>query len=174
MADQNNQQQTNQPAPQQEPTKTPEEILIEMKKNMVPKAKAEEWKDKYNALFQSVANGSFSGEDKEPKMPGEEEKYKAYTDNLLALADTSKSMPPLEMFRRMLEVDDYRTSHGERSGFAPSNGEYTEDIQRSCEKTHALLEAVISQSEGDNGVALAYLGAHLTDPAGLAALSRAR
>lgn len=168
-----NQQQTQTPDPTPTATKTPEQILAEMREKMVPKEQAEKWENKYNDLFRKIADGTFSGEDMPPKLT-EEGKYKAYTENLLALSDTSKSMPPLEMFRRMVEIDDYRTSHGERSGFAPSDGEYTEDIQRSCEKTRALLESVISQSEGDNGVAIAYLNAHLTDPAGMAALSRAR
>ena len=168
---QNQQNQTQDPAPTE--TKTPEQILADMREKMVPKEQAEKWENKYNDLFRKIADGTFSGEDTKPALT-DADKYKAYTENLLALADTSKSMKPLEMFRRMVEIDDYRTSHGERSGFAPSEGEYTEDIRRSCERTNALLSAVIAQSEGDNGVALAYLGAHLTDPAGMAALSRAR
>lgn len=168
-----NQQPTQTQDPTPTATKTPEQILAEMREKMVSKEEMEKWKNKYNDLFRSVADGTFSGEDTKPKLT-EADKYKAYTENLLALADTSKSMKPLEMFRRMVEVDDYRTSHGERSGFAPSDGEYTEDIRRSCERTNALLSAVIAQSEGDDGVALAYLGAHLNDPAGMAALSRAR
>ena len=172
MEGQNNQQQNQQQ--NQQPAKTPEEILLEMKRTMVPKEQAEEWKDKYNTLFQSVADGSFTGEDTKPKEKTEEEQKKAYEDNLTALADTSKSMRPLEMFQRMLDVDDYRVNHGERSAFAPSDGECTEDIQRSCERIHSLLEAVITQSEGSDSVALAYLGEHLNDPAGLAAILRKR
>lgn len=168
-----NQQQNKTPDPTPTETKTPEQILAEMREKMVSKEEMEKWKNKYNDLFRSVADGTFSGGDTKPTLT-EADKFKAYTENLLALADTSKSMKPLEMFRRMVEIDDYRTSHGERSGFAPSDGEYTEDIRRSCERTNELLTAVIAQSEGDDGVALAYLGAHLNDPAGMAALSRAR
>ena len=152
---------------------TPEQVLVEMRETMVPKEEAQKWQNKYNELFRRVANGSFSGEDK-PAPKTEAELKADYDANLKALADTSKSMRPLEMFQRMLDVDDYRINHGERSAFAPSNGEYGQDIVNSCEKTHALLESVIAQADGSDEVALAYLGNHLDDPAGINALRRAR
>lgn len=152
---------------------TPEQVLVEMRETMVPKEEAQKWQNKYNELFRSVANGSFSGEDK-PAPKTEAELKADYEANLKALADTSKSMRPLEMFQRMLDVDDYCINHGERSAFAPSNGEYAQDIINSCEKTHALLESVIAQADGSDEVALAYLGNHLDDPAGINALRRAR
>lgn len=152
---------------------TPEQVLVEMRETMVPKEEAQKWQNKYNELFRSVANGSFSGEDK-PAPKTEAELKADYEANLKALADTSKSMRPLEMFQRMLDADDYHINHGERSAFAPSNGEYSQDIINSCEKTHALLESVIAQADGSDEVALAYLGNHLDDPAGINALRRAR
>lgn len=152
---------------------TPEQVLVEMRETMVPKEEAQKWQNKYNELFRIVANGSFSGEDK-PAPKTEAELKADYEANLKALADTSKSMRPLEMFQRMLDVDDYCINHGERSAFAPSNGEYSQDIVNSCEKTHALLESVIAQADGSDEVALAYLGNHLDDPAGINALRRAR
>ena len=152
---------------------TPEQVLVEMRETMVPKEEAQKWQNKYNELFRSVANGSFSGEDK-PAPKTESELKADYEANLKALADTSKSMRPLEMFQRMLDVDDSCINHGERSAFAPSNGEYGQDIVNSCEKTHALLESVIAQADGSDEVALAYLGNHLDDPAGINSLRRAR
>ena len=154
-------------------TPSPEEVLVKMRETMVPKEEAQKWQNKYNELFRSVANGSFSGEDK-PAPKTEAELKADYEANLKALADTSKSMRPLEMFQRMLDVDDYCINHGERSAFAPSSGEYSQDIINSCEKTHALLESVIAQADGSDEVALAYLGNHLDDPAGINALRRAR
>ena len=43
---------------------SPEEVLVKMKETMVPKEEANKWQKKYNDLFQRVANGTFSGEDK--------------------------------------------------------------------------------------------------------------
>lgn len=152
---------------------TPEQVLVEMRENMVPREEAAKWQQKYNELFRSVANGTFSGEDKTP-VKTEAELKADYEDNLKAIADTTKSMRPLEMFKRAVAIDDYRISHGERSCFAPSNGEITPEIERSCENTRLLLESVIAQADGSDEVALAYLGNHLTEPAGMAALRRAR
>lgn len=152
---------------------TPEQVLVEMRENMVPREEAAKWQNKYNELFRSVANGTFSGEDK-PAKKSEAELKADYENNVRVLADTSKSVRPLEQFERLLAVDDYLTSRGERSCFAPSEGEITPEIQRSCETTHALLESVIAQADGSDEVALAYLGNHLTEPAGMAALMRAR
>lgn len=154
-------------------TPSPEEVLVQMKENLVPKEEANKWQQKYNDLFRSVANGTFSGEDK-PAPKTEAELKADYEANLKALADTSKSMRPLEMFQRMLDVDDYCINHGERSAFAPSTGEYSQDIMNSCDKIHSLLESVIAQSDDCDDIALAYLGNHLNDPQGINALRRAR
>ena len=150
---------------------TPEQVLVEMRENMVPKEEAQKWQTKYNELFRSVANGSFSGEDK-PQEKSEEEKKADFEATVKRLGNASNKATPLELFQAMLDVDDYLTSHGQRSGFAPSEGEITPEIENSCEKTRELLESVIEQSEGSNEVALAYLGNHLTDPVGLLKRSR--
>ena len=55
-------------------TPSPEEVLVQMKENMVPKEEAQKWQQKYNELFRSVANGTFSGEDKVPEKTEEEKK----------------------------------------------------------------------------------------------------
>ena len=147
-------------------TPSPEEVLIQMKENMVPKEEAQKWQQKYNELFRSVANGTFSGEDKVPEKT-EEEKKAGFEGNIKRLGDSTNKMSPLDMFQTMLDIDDYLTSHGQRSGFAPSEGEITPEIETSCEKTRDLLRTVIERSEGSNEVALAYLGNHLTDPSGI-------
>ena len=147
-------------------TPSPEEVLVQMKENMVPKEEAQKWQQKYNELFRSVANGTFSGEDKVPEKT--EEELKADFDGKIKwLGDSTNKMSPLDMFQTMLDIDDYLTSHGQRSGFAPSEGEITPEIETSCEKTRDLLRTVIERSEGSNEVALAYLGNHLTDPSGI-------
>ena len=147
-------------------TPSPEEVLVQMKENMVPKEEAQKWQQKYNELFRSVANGTFSGEDKVPEKT-EEEKKADFEGKIKRLGDSTNKMSPLDMFQTMLNIDDYLTSHGQRSGFAPSEGEITPEIETSCEKTRDLLRTVIERSEGSNEVALAYLGNHLTDPSGI-------
>lgn len=147
-------------------TPSPEEVLVQMKENMVPKEEAQKWQQKYNELFRSVANGTFSGEDKVTEKT-EEEKKADFEGNIKRLGDSNNKMSPLDMFQTMLDIDDYLTSHGQRSGFAPSEGEITPEIETSCEKTRDLLRTVIERSEGSNEVALAYLGNHLTDPSGI-------
>ncbi len=150
----------------EEVTPSPEEVLVQMKENMVPKEEAAKWQQKYNDLFRSVANGTFSGEDKVPEKT-EEEKKADFESIVKRFGDASNRATPLEMFQSMLDADEYLTSHGQRSGFAPSEGEITPEIEASCEKTRELLRSVIERSEGSNEVALAYLGNHLTDPAGM-------
>lgn len=152
---------------------TPEQVLVEMKENLVPKEEAAKWQNKYNELFRSVANGTFSGEDK-PVKKSEAELKADYEENLKALADTSKHMGPLEQFERLLKLDDYLTSHGQRSCFAPSEGTITADIANSYQNVRDLLESTIAQADGSDEVAVAYIGNHLTDPAGAAIRSRLR
>ena len=152
-------------------TPSPEEVLVQMKENMVPKEEAQKWQSKYNELFRSVANGTFSGEDKVPEKTEEELKAE-FDSNIKTLTDTSKSIRPLDMFQKMLEVDDYLTSHGERSCFAPSTGDITPEIDTSCKKMHSLLESVIAQADGSDEIALAYLGNHLSDPIGMSRNTR--
>ena len=152
-------------------TPSPEEVLVKMKENLVPKEEAQKWQSKYNELFRSVANGTFSGEDKVPEKTEEELKAE-FDSNIKTLTDTSKSIRPLDMFQKMLEVDDYLTSHGERSCFAPSTGDITPEIDASCTKMRSLLESVIAQADGSDEIALAYLGNHLSDPIGMSRNTR--
>ena len=149
---------------------TPEQVLVEMRETMVPREEADKWQQKYNELFRSVANGTFSGEDKVEKT--EDELKAEFDSNIKRLTDTSKSLRPLDMFQLMLDVDDYLTSHGERSCFAPSTGDITPEIDASCTKMHDLLESVIAQADGSDEIALAYLGNHLTDPVGMSRNTR--
>lgn len=151
---------------------TPEQVLVEMRETMVPREEADKWQQKYNELFRSVANGTFSGEDKVEKT--EDELKAEFDSNVKRLTDTSKSLRPLDMFQLMLDVDDYLTSHGERSCFAPSTGDITPEIDASCTKMHDLLESVIAQADGSDEVALAYLGNHLSDPVGMSVPRRTR
>ena len=158
----------------EEVTPSPEEVLVKMKETMVPKEEANKWQKKYNDLFQSVANGSFSGEDNKPHEKTEAEKKADFENNIRKLGDASNRVTPLEMFQTMVDIDDYLTSHGQRSGFAPTTGEITEDIANSCEKTRELLQTIIEKSEGSDSVALAMFDRYLTEPAGFSQARNSR
>ena len=140
---------------------SPEEVLVKMKENYVPKEEAEQYKQKYYELFQSVANGSFTGEDKESTIS--EEDARTNFENNLKLAASNDSVRPLSLFKAAVEADDYLVSHGKRSVFAASEGDLSDSDTQSCERMNALLKDVIEKSENDDNAALAYLGTKLVD-----------
>lgn len=143
---------------------TPEEVLATMQATMVPKAEAEKWQEKYNSLFQSVANGQFSGANKDEKAPTEEELKAAFLANVKALNDYSTPMPDKENIKRLLDFDAYLTAHGRRSAFASSDS--LEDA-RKAEQMRAFLNAAAAQ-ETEGQVAV-WTAEHLDDDMGFAA-----
>ena len=149
-------------------TPSPEEVLVQMKENMVPKEEAVKWQQKYNELFRNVANGTFINED---KPLSEEDKRKAFEANVKEMTGES-SVKPLEFFKNLVDFDDYLLEHGERSCFAPSSGTIDDAIDNSCQQVHDLLTTVIDESQGNNEIALAVLGNYLNDPSWVSIKSR--
>ena len=149
-------------------TPSPEEVLVQMKENMVPKEEAVKWQQKYNELFRNVANGTFINEDK-PRS--EEDKRKALEANVKEMTGES-SVKPLDFFKNLVDFDDYLIEHGERSYFAPSSGTIDAAIENSCNQVHDLLTTVIDESQGNNEIALAVLGNYLNDPSWVSIKSR--
>ena len=168
MNNQNQNQQTQTPDPAQTETNTPEQILAEMKENMVPKEEAVKWQQKYNELFRNVANGTFIKED---KPLSEEDKRKAFEANVKEMTGES-SVKPLDFFKNLVDFDDYLLEHGERSCFAPSSGTIDAAIENSNNQVHDLLTTVIEESQGNNEIALAVLGNYLNDPSWVSIKSR--
>ena len=121
-------------------TPSPEEVLVHMKENLVPKEEAQKWQQKYNDLFRSVANGTFSGEDK--KAPSETELKEAFLNNVKGLSDYSTSMLDKENIEKLLEFDSYLTAHGRRSAFASSDS--LED-GRKAEQLRSFLSTAAAQ-----------------------------
>nr|DAD74208.1 MAG TPA: hypothetical protein [Herelleviridae sp. ct7M529] len=121
-------------------TPSPEEVLVQMKENMVPKEEAAKWQQKYNELFRSVANGTFSGED--TKAPTETELKEAFLNNVKGLSDYSTSMLDKENIEKLLEFDSYLTAHGRRSAFASSDS--LED-GRKAEQLRSFLSTASAQ-----------------------------
>ena len=126
----------------EEVTPSPEEVLVQMKENMVPKEEAAKWQQKYNELFRSVANGTFSGEDKDKKVPTESELKEAFLNNVKELSDYTTSMLDKENIKKMLDFDSYLTAHGRRSAFASSDS--LEDA-RKAEKLKSFLSTASAQ-----------------------------
>ena len=149
-------------------TPSPEEVLAQMKENMVPKEEAVKWQQKYNELFRNVANGTFINED---KPLSEEDKRKAFEANVKEMTGES-SVKPLDFFKNLVDFDDYLLEHGERSCFAPSSGTIDAAIENSCNQVHDLLTTVIDESQGNNEIALAVLGNYLNDPSWVSIKSR--
>ena len=149
-------------------TPSPEEVLVQMKENMVPKEEAQKWQQKYNELFRNVANGTFINED---KPLSEEDKRKALEANVKEMTGES-SVKPLDFFKNLVDFDDYLLEHGERSCFAPSSGTIDAAIENSCQQVHDLLTTVIDESQGNNEIALAVLGNYLNDPSWVSIKSR--
>ena len=147
---------------------SPEEVLKQMRENMVPREEAQEWENKYNKLFQSVANGTFQ---KEEEPLSEEDKRKAFEENVKTMTGEA-SVKPLDFFQNLVDFDDYLLEHGERSCFAPSSGTIDAAIENSCEQVHSLLTTVIEESHGNNEIALAVLGNYLNDPSWASMKSR--
>lgn len=147
---------------------SPEEVLKQMRENMVPREEAQEWENKYNKLFQSVANGTFQ---KEEEPLSEEDKRKALEENVKTMTGEA-SVKPLDFFQNLVDFDDYLLEHGERSCFAPSSGTIDAAIENSCEQVHNLLTTVIEESHGNNEIALAVLGNYLNDPSWASMKSR--
>lgn len=165
MTDENTNTKTNN---EEDGSLSPEEVLRQMRENMVPREEAQEWENKYNKLFQSVANGTFQ---KEEEPLSEEDKRKAFEDNIKTMTGEA-SVKPLDFFKNLVDFDDYLLEHGERSCFAPSSGTIDAAIENSCEQVHNLLATVIEESNGNNEIALAVLGNYLNDPSWASMKSR--
>lgn len=133
-------------------TPTPEEVLVNMRENMVPKEEAQKWQEKYNQLFQSVANGTFDG-DADTYQPTEEDLLNSFNNALSNLSNTDKSLTDKEVIENLLVVDDYNRHRTGRSIF--SNPKERDD--GSSDEVRAFLETAVNQ-ESD-----AQLSAWTTD-----------
>lgn len=132
-------------------TPTPEEVLVNMRENMVPKEEAQKWQEKYNQLFQSVANGTF--EDNSEPQYTEEDFLNSFNNALSNLSNTDKSLTDKEVIENLLIVDDYNRHRTGRSIF--SNPKERDD--GSSDEVRSFLETAVAQ-ESD-----AQLSAWTTD-----------
>lgn len=141
-------------------TPSPEEVLVQMKENMVPKEEAQKWQQKYNELFRSVANGTFSGEDKSDE-PTEEQLKASFVDNVKVLSNTDGFLEDRDQVKRLLEFDDYLTSHGRNSCFLPRKSNISSDDVNRAARLRQFLETAVSM-ESDAQMA-SWTADHLED-----------
>ena len=141
-------------------TPSPEEVLVQMKENMVPKEEAQKWQQKYNELFRSVANGTFSGEDKSDE-PTEEQLKASFVDNVKVLSNTDGFLEDRDQVKRLLEFDDYLTSHGRNSCFLPRKSNLSSDDLNRASRLRQFLETAVS-IESDAQMA-SWTADHLED-----------
>lgn len=141
-------------------TPSPEEVLVQMKENMVPKEEAQKWQQKYNELFRSVANGTFSGEDKSDE-PTEEQLKAAFVDNVKVLSNTNGFLEDRDQVKRLLGFDDYLTSHGRNSCFLPCKSNISSDDINRATRLRQFLETAVSM-ESDAQMA-SWTADHLED-----------
>lgn len=147
-------------APTSAVTPSPEEVLLSMKENMVPRAEAQAWQDKYNKLFQSVANGQFSGAAKSDE-PTEEQQKAAFVDNVKVLSNTDGFLEDREQVKRLLEFDDYLVAHGRNSCFLPHKSDISSDDLNRANRLRQFLETAVSM-ESDAQMA-SWTADHLED-----------
>ena len=159
-SNQNQNQQTQTPDPTPTETKTPEQILAEMREKMVPKEQAEKWEKKYNDLFRKIADGTFSGEYKSDE-PTEEQLKSAFVDNVKVLSNTDGFLEDRDQVKRLLEFDDYLTSHGRNSCFLPRKSNLSSDDVNRAERLRQFLETAVSM-ESDAQMA-SWTADHLED-----------
>ena len=145
----------------QETEKSPEEILAEMKANMVPKEKLEEAENKYRKLFKEVANGVQHFGEEEP-VKTEKEKYEDFKEGIVMIND-HKMPKPVQHFTKLLEIDDYQREHGKRSIFEPSMGELSPDVVSSADKVRETLRYALDNCNGSDEVFTAQIQNALQD-----------
>lgn len=141
-----------------EQTMTPEEVLVEMQKNTVPKSEYEEMREKYYKLFKATATGLVL--DDEKKEETEEEKAKRFNDSVKAIA-TKQKRGTVAQFNNLIEMHDYLTSHGKRSCFEPSKGEVNEYTESQAQALRDLMEESVNASNGDDTACSTYFASRL-------------
>lgn len=143
----------------QEETMTPEEVLVQMQKNTVPRTEYEEMRDKYYKLFQKTANGLML-EDDTPKTETEEDKAKRFNESVKAIA-TKQKHGTVAQFNNLIEMHDYLTSHGKRSCFEPSKGEVNDYTESQAQALRDLMVESVEASNGDDTACSTYFASRL-------------
>lgn len=144
-----------------EETKTPEEVLKDLKKNTVPKEQFEELQKRYNKLYSDTANGLFAENEEEESKPDEAELKKQFEETIRQM-NAHEVRGSYQQMRNLLAIDDYRRAHGERSAFAPSRGELSTADENACDSMHDILKYCVDNCGGSDEVASAMFANSLS------------
>lgn len=147
---------------QEQQAPTPEEQLLQMQQNSVPKEQFDALQNRFNTFVQNVANRTFVAEGDAPDTPTEEDLLKQYTSDILDIKH-HKVKGACEHVERLLRIDDYLTTHGKRSAFEPSNGTLTEECVNSADHVRDVLRDALEKSEGSDEVLMSHIQRRLVD-----------
>ena len=137
-----------------------QKILLEMSENTVTREDYDALAQKYNNLFKAVASGQYQNEEEPQKTEAEK---RADFERAIKDIREHKIQNPLDHMERLLTIDDYQREKGERSIFAPSNGDIDEETGRSVQRVRDLIETIVERADGSPEVASALLGNSLRD-----------
>lgn len=144
-------------------TLSPEEALAKLMRESVPKAQYDALQKQYNDFFSKVASGRFTEEDEGEREPSEDEKQQQF----FKAVDTiyhRKFHGSKDFMDNALIIDNYLTSHGQRSAFAPSRGDITADIENQCEAFNKYLQECIDNCGGDDSICSANFASAIDTP----------
>ena len=136
---------------QPDPTPTPEEMLQELMRNSVPKAKYDALDKQYKEFFAKVANGQFQSEEGGEKEPTEDEKQQRFYKAIDTIYNR-KFKGSVEFMENATIINDYLVEHGERSAFAPSRGDITPEIESRCENFSEALKDALEDANGNDRI----------------------
>lgn len=141
----------------------PEEALAKLMRESVPKEEYDKLKKQYNDFFSKVASGRFTEEEQGEREPSEDEKQQEF----YRAVDTiyrRKFRGPVEFMKNARIVDEYLTSHGQRSAFAPSRGDITTDIENQCEAFNNYLKECLDNCGDDDSICSANFACGIDTP----------
>ena len=145
---------------EEETVLNPEDVLVAMEANTVPKSKYDELERRFNKFFQARASGLVLPEEEKPET---EEEASARIVKLIKEQnpENGKTLGTCNRMKALLDLDDYLTSHGKRSCFSPSKGDITEDQEIANESLRTAMRTALERGNGDDEATAASFASFL-------------
>ena len=143
---------------------SPEEALARLMRESVPKEKFDALQKQYNDFFASVANGSFTTGEEAEREPSEDDKEQEFYKAVMNIYKHDHFLGSPEFMEDAIIIDDYLTSHGQRSAFANSEGEITPEADVNNQNLTDLFKACLEASDGDPTLCSAFYAKHIDTP----------
>lgn len=144
-------------------TLNPEEALAKLMRESVPKEKYDALQKQYNEFFSSVCDGSFSDANAQ-REPSEDDKEQEFYKAVMNIYKHDHFLGSPEFMEDAIIIDDYLTSHGQRSAFANSEGEITPEADVNNQNLTELFKACLEASDGDPTLCSAFFAKHIDTP----------